>query len=155
MSFEEKVKSMTAKEIILSMVNGLLNPIIKVDMQFFGFVKQSYFLEIIPTKKICYGCAATNAICNISGKVFNTSNITSRFSRADFLNVNVKFFSAFENAIDELRKGNINQYNQFADMHKFAKIDNSNKIVLPVLDTDYIKEDLQPYIELANSQILN
>jgi hypothetical protein len=35
-SFDEKVRSMSAKEIIMAMVNGLKNPAVKVDMGSFG-----------------------------------------------------------------------------------------------------------------------
>ena len=36
MTFKQKVQSMTAKEIIMAMVEGLKNPVVKVDTGTFG-----------------------------------------------------------------------------------------------------------------------
>ena len=57
-NFKEKVQAMSAKEIIMAMVEGLRNPVTKIHMGTYGKVEGD----------VCYGCAATNAICKI-GKI--------------------------------------------------------------------------------------
>lgn len=140
-NFEDTVKSMTAKEIIMSMVEGLQKPAVKVAMLTFGGVFNG----------VCYGCAATNAICKITSKSFTEDTIPSIRHRAKFLMTDVFFLHGFENAINELRYGCISDYNNYAEAFRFAKIKNTG-IKLPGLTSDYTPADLQPYIELANAQ---
>lgn len=140
-TFEQKVKSMSAKEIIMSMVEGLQNPVVRVDIDTFG--------EVIDN--VCYGCAATNAICKISGKTFNIENIGYRDGRAEFINSDPYFLMEFEVAIDFLRSGYILIYNKKAQEACFAQIEDP-KFELPKLTNNYTPKDLQQYINLANAQ---
>lgn len=137
----EKVQSMSAKEIIMAMVEGLKNPTTKIDMLSFGNVDNN----------VCYGCAATNTICNIM-------NITHK----DFIKANPKFTMCdlfdernfvinFERAIDCLRNGMITTYNYFAKENNFATIIGQNHSV-PKLTNVYTNDDLEKYIDLANKQ---
>ena len=141
-SFKEKVQSMTAKEIIMAMVEGLQNPSIKVDMDTFGSVKGG----------ICFGCAATNTVCKISGKVFDGYNIWDVIDRGILINSNPDFLDSFESAIDALRHGGTTDvYNSYAKDVGFATIEyNSDK--LPHLTNSYTTANLQEYINLANAQ---
>ncbi len=142
MNFEDKVKSMTAKEIIMNMVEALNNPSINVDMRDFGRYDED---------GICFGCAATNTICRISGVIFNQTNIET-YGRADSLNVDRDFMDNFEYSINQLRSGDLEFYNQFARRGGFAVITNPENLKLPILTTDSYLENLQPYVYLANSQ---
>jgi len=149
MNFKEKVQSMTAKEIILAMVDSLTHPpIINIDMNTYGENRQG----------VCFGCAATNTICKISGVVFTPENIGSRRLRSKAINNNIfddkigEFLYCFERAIDALRGSELDIYNIYADHIKFALIVNPLDIKLRHLDNDYTNDDLKPYIELANSQ---
>jgi len=149
MNFKEKVQSMTAKEIILAMVDSLTHPpIINIDMETYGENKRG----------VCFGCAATNTICKISGVVFTSENIGNRRSRAKAVNDDIfndtidDFVYCFERAINGLRQSNLQTYNLFTKHEKFAEIVNPLDIELPRLDNNYTNDDLKPYIELANSQ---
>lgn len=69
MNFKQKVQSMTAKEIIMAMVESLIPPpLIKVDMGTFGTTEitkpATKFLgwTLRKAESICFGCAATNTI---------------------------------------------------------------------------------------------
>lgn len=156
MNFKEKVQSMTASEIILAMVDSLTPPPkIKVDMGTYGEVNKvdKRFLGIkYGTKEVCFGCAATNTICQISGKIFDKTNIYLVETRANFLDVDYVFLQIFETAIDKLRRGSICGYNSVASEIDVAEIKECDEIKLPFLDTDYKKEDLEPYRQLAQKQ---
>ena len=141
-NFEETVKAMSAKEIIMSMVEGLQNPKVKVDMNTFGIVSQG----------VCYGCAATNTVCKISNKIFDEVNIWGHNNRAEFIETNSIFLDYFEEAINELRQGEIYAYNFFAKQGGFALIKRPSFKNLPFLFSHYSHKELQEYIDLANEQ---
>lgn len=141
-TFEETVRSMSAKKIILAMVNGLEKPSTKIDMDSYG---SSY-------DDICYGCAATNAVCQISKVKFTTLNIDNRNDRADLVNTNYNFLELFELAIDALRTGNTYKYNEYANRGKFNRILKPDNLELPWLTDDYTQEDLKQYKQLAKLQ---
>lgn len=153
MTFKEKVQSMTAKEIIMAMVDSLIPPpLIKIQMSTFGGVaKEKYGLFNLRKRKICVGCAATNTICRISGITFNIENITTRDRRSIALETDCTFLFNFEAAIDYLRQGEIDGYNSMARAGEFAQI-NSRDIQLWPLENNYTREHLDAYIELANAQ---
>lgn len=137
MSFKEKVLSMTGKEIVMAMVNGLQKEWVYVDMNTFGY----------QTKKgICYGCAATNAICEITGKIPDLS--TSNYHRLISVDDNYVFVARFEKAINRLRFGDIGDYNYWAREMGIAELPQSD---LPPLNNQNYKENLQAYIDYANT----
>ena len=141
-NFKEKVQAMTAKEIIMAMVEGLQNPLIKIDMYDFGRV----------SKGVCFGCAATNTVCKIANKTFNEDSIYNTTTRAEFIGADFDFLNDFEGAIDCLRTGSISGYNYHAEGSNIAKIDHQFNMSLPSLTNEYTPEDLQAYINLANAQ---
>ena len=140
-SFKEKVQSMTVKEIIMAMVEGVQNPSVNLDMATYGSARNG----------ICFGCAATNTVCKISGKVFDIDNIRGVIDRSILINCDASFLELFENAIDALRQGRIDVYNDDAWNPGFATIE-YNGIQLPHLTSNYTPADLQAYINLANAQ---
>lgn len=177
LTFEQKVKSMTAKEIILTMVDSLTPPpTVNVDMNTFGRVEDKIvnILGIrLKTKRRCFGCAATNTICkiadispfeylnpaNLRGTEYNINHMSNRttyetttISRADNLKVDCNFLTDFERAIDSLRKGCLADYNDYAKMHGFAVIHNNKRLPLCYLSNNYCSLDLDRFRNLANSQ---
>jgi len=156
--FETKVKSMKASEIIMAMVDALTHPpIINVDMDTYGDVKwrtKTYLFGLIKgkTTKVCFGCAATNTICQISGKKFTEDNIQSTQNRAKFLGSDWSFLRGFEHAINQLRIRNVYEYNEFAAEYRFARIQTDSELRrnLVKLNNSYTNKDLEPYIKLAN-----
>jgi hypothetical protein len=149
--FDEKVKSMSAKEIIMAMVDGLRNPSTKVDMGTFGRADVIKFLGIT-LKATCYGCAATNTICNISGKKFAPNNIKGSKDKAIFIDGSRDFVAHFEESIDCLRRGEIQWYNYLAKSEGFAQIKAKPGLNLPQLNSKDYLENLDHYVELANYQ---
>lgn len=77
MNFKETVQKMTIKEIILAMVNGLKKEHVKVDFNYFGYVAPN---------GICYGCAATNAICEITKYIPDKYNMLPKGNNSLFTN---------------------------------------------------------------------
>ena len=145
LTFEEKVRSMTAKEIIMAMVEGLENPVTKMDMSTFGYV----------LKGVCYGCAATNTICKIAGfdeeKTAKTLKSLLTGFRNSYLG-DYEFVQSFEFAIDLLRLANIEQCNHYLKNIRLPQIVNPKGIVLPALYDYYTHTQLNEYRKLANSQ---
>lgn len=146
---------MKMSEIVTAMVEGLEKPSIKIDMDYFGIVRSvSSFFGLIK-KETCFGCAATNTICKISNKIFTKENIQSSSGRANFVDSADIFLAVFESAVNELRKGNINSYNIEALKIKIAVVPDDVYTlyykVLPILRTNYTKEELQTYKDLAIS----
>lgn len=123
--FSEVVRGMTFKEIAQAMVDGLKDPSVVIDLSSYGY----------ETDGVCYGCAATNAICKISGVRFTPETIYERVGvLLDTTRVETRqdeeifykekfFLSRFEYAINELRLGNTSQesgYNFFAALIDIA-----------------------------------
>lgn len=157
-SFKETVQAMTAKEIIMAMVDALKEPYYKIDMSDFGCSRT------INMKKTCFGCAATNTISRISGIIFTPETIDwtgranliadANIGSGEFPNEETRFLDRFESAIDYLRKGNIESYNEIAEDKDFATINDDLYIGvhLPILTDKYTHQDLEEYIKLAELQ---
>jgi len=142
-TFEETIRAMSAGDIIMSMVEGLENPVTEIKMSTYGFSHNG----------ICYGCAATNTVCRIAKIKFTPDNIYTKYSRAKAINSTYSFLELFEMAIDALRCGDISCYNKYAELGYFSKIQNPTNLNLPHLGNNYIQEkNLYVYKQLANTQ---
>lgn len=148
LELENKIKSMSAKEIILAMVEGLQNPVTRIDMNTFG----------MKSDNICYGCAATNTILKLGGLDPEKEIIEDGLCWTRKYSVTWDMFlSKFEVAINYLRMGGILNYNDMAKNYGFAQIKiDVPECYLPRIDNTNYKdpEVLQSYIHLANSQDL-
>lgn len=82
------------------MIRGLEAEHIKVDMRNFGYYAGG----------VCFGCAATNALCELSGKVFDRDSILTT-KRARFLGEETHLVHRFELLIDTLRRGSLCGFN--------------------------------------------
>lgn len=143
-TFTQKVRSMSGAEIIMAMIKGLKKPCTVIDMYTFGRAD----------REICYGCAATNTICEISGIKFTPKTINETEGRAKTVKTKESFLNNFEDAINELRMGNFSNYNYYANRGKFARIKNPSDLKLPYLGNAYTAEDLKVYEKLAK-QVAN
>lgn len=152
MKFEDKVKSMKAYEIIQAMMKSLENPTVKLDLTTYGEVKEKNIMGLFK-REVCYGCAATNTICQISGIKLNVNNISFRSNRSQAINSDYNFLESFEYAIDSLRRGDITNYNHYAEKHGFAKIVPHPTISMPELENGFTKTQLGTYAILALYQI--
>lgn len=146
MAFQETVQAMSARQIIMSMVNGLLNPATKVQMRTFGYYD--------PEQDKCFGCAATNTIAIIAGlsKVAAKDLGWYGFNPTSLDDCDRRFLDHFEYAIDSLRNGYIEGYNKYASIGGFAQITDNPNRVLPRLSTSNYRKNLTPYIALAQEQ---
>lgn len=150
MTFEEKVRAMTGAEIILAMVKGLKNPKVKVDMYSYGCYRVEKFFFGLFSRKVCFGCAATNTICQISGKTFSSADIEDYLCKAEKVNSGTHFLGLFESAIDSLRTGDIKGYNEHARKIGISLI--VLTVELSFLGDNHTLEELKLFEYLANSQ---
>ena len=139
--FEQKVKTMSAHDIIMAMVEGLRNPKTKIDMSTFGEIR----------REVCYGCAVTNAILHIIDA--DENEVKSHVTRRSAYAFSGSFLSEFESAIDYLRMGYAHYYNSCAMQAGFAQITPMPGQKLPYLDDDYTEAQLQEYEKLAKYQL--
>ena len=140
--FEKKVKSMTAHDIIMTMVEGLRQPRTKIDMNTFGLIKGG----------ICYGCAATNAILHIMNA--NEEEVKDHVLECEErISSTSSFLDRFEMGIDRLRRGWVDEYNRQAMYFDFAQITPMPGLDLLRLGNNYTEEQLQQYEKLAKYQL--
>ncbi len=151
MTFEEKVRSMTGKEIVQAMIDGLSKPWVEVNMNTYGdwFFHEGKHGQLT-TRKFCVGCAATNTICQIADIKFNIKNIDGLENRSKRLKTNINFLIKFEMAINGLRRGNVKEYNSYAEDIEIALLPELEK-ELPYLETENYKELLHYYQEYCDT----
>lgn len=136
---QEFMQTAKLSDYIDLMVKALENPKIKPNLGTFGDINGG----------ICVGCAATNALCELSGKVFDQSNITDRQLRANFLGYTKHDLQLFENAIDCIR---LSMLDRAATLLKIC-----NKTLDPYynypktkgLQSDYTLKDLIPFKQIS------
>lgn len=145
--FEEIVQNMSAREIIMTMVNSLKNPITEINMQTYGKVD---------SEGICYGCAATNFICSVA-EITTTDMVEAKIDHRirpfnTILDTSGGFLFMFESAINYLRVGDLLRYNTIAVDIGIEKITNNQNISLSILDNGFTPGQLETYVLLANTQ---
>jgi len=141
-NLKEELEKMTGKDVVLAMVRGLEKEHVKVDMTSFG----------ISDEGVCFGCAATNAICEITESKFDLTNIDYRDKRSAYLKVGTRLLYSLEDALDSLRFGNINSYNRTIERLGFLNLLLPiPRMKLPYLTTGNYKENLIHYVNYANS----
>lgn len=146
MTFEERVKSMTGKQILQAMIDGLSKSWVAVNMNTYGNVEtERYGFLKLWKKKVCFGCAATNTICQINNIAFPIGKIENLWRRADFVESNVDFLNDFECALDQLRQGFVADYNNLAKDIGVAQIPILKDRTLPILTTEGYKMRLPHY----------
>lgn len=150
--FETKVRSMRVWEIILAMVEGLRHRWVKLHMNTFGQADRDYETG----EWVCYGCAATNAVCEIAGIVFTPNNIIGINGRAGALKCDPSFLDTFEEAIDGLRSGYSYLYYFQSRMHMLgleriplSVMEMDSTYALPLLTSDLTEKQLGAYVRLA------
>jgi hypothetical protein len=143
-----RIQTMTAKEVILSMVSGLRKKHTEINMDTYGKIENG----------VCYGCAATNCIIEIAEgeKDWYFPNDT-RLTISSFIQpidlVAASVIVHFETAINYLRQGDIGIYNEYEDYINIPTIHVPVDFPeLPLLENDYTEEDLLVYEQLANAQ---
>jgi hypothetical protein len=139
----------TARQILTALVDGLRKPHYNIDMGSYGSIKHELDINN-KSNVVCYACAATNAITSLTNFKFKPNNIIRR--EYAFASKGIKLvndINKFEIALDMLRKGFLNGYNNY----EFATIDNPRNISLPYLKNDYTEKELLVYESLIEDQI--
>ena len=139
-NFEEKVRSMSGADIINAMCDGLEREWARVQMASFGG----------SINGVCYGCAATNAVCQIVGRSFDVGEIEWRSTRKDAIKCDYDFLLEFERAIDALRSCEIGIYNLNADKIGIAQIHETANA--DAMTTENYRDLIPQYRELARTQ---
>lgn len=134
---------LTPRQIVQAMVNGLKAKHVLVCMGSFGYRD---------TEGICYGCAATNTLCELAETKFTAEVIASTGKLASAVGSDYESVAFFETAIDALRKGQINIANSWLNKIGIMPIVNPSGLHLPWLDTDFTDKQLEIYQRLADSQ---
>lgn len=152
MTFKEKVLALSAKEIVLLMIEAIKNPVIELDFDTFGAVAT----DMIDNRgERCVGCAATNLVCKINdNKPFESEAISNYTKRANFIDTHEDFLNSFEDAIDSLRCGDIEDYNTIGSDIGLPELpDNDAAKELVKIDNDNYQDEaiLQAYIDYANA----
>ncbi len=144
-SFKKKVQAMKASEIVQAMIDGLNKKWVEVSMGSFGHTVGT----------ICYGCAATNAICEIMNHKITAAEMDEfKLLKTNENLYRYSFLFYFEISIDSLRRGDVDNYNFFANKIDMKNIPKSieRKIkpyLLPLYALNY-KGGLHQYQELAD-----
>lgn len=122
-SIFNKLDSMS--DVILTLVNGVKNEWVKMDSQNYGYVKKKTLLGIT-IGRVCYGCMATNALCELMGEPFKHDEISDRKKRAKKLNFGITLYQleVFEHSLDYLRRGYLKKFSlQLAQISEVFKFD--------------------------------
>jgi hypothetical protein len=152
------IRSLTAVQILEVLLLAIDKPYTVLNMNTFGNIvvarqdlSGNYRNEYDPR---CYGCAATNVICHLIHKPIPALFITDRLDRTRFLMMQEEGdpvvqthdydqLLSFENAIDVLRRGRIDNYNSFALRIGLAQMPED----LPLMEiTDGILEADKQYV---------
>lgn len=138
-----EIMLMSAKDIILTMIDAIKNPVTRLDMETFGRKEND----------ICYGCAAINTICKIGGLDPQKEIYSDRDWHFRKYTEN-EVIEAFEEAIDHLRLGDLYYYNILAKKYGFSTIRKPESLHLPWIHNGNYKDEsiLNAYVELANHQ---
>ncbi len=142
-TFDDKVRSMTFGAIVRAMIRGLQAEHVKRWMDSFG--------DYDPETQVCHGCAATNIICEISGKVFHDDRVRGTTRRAAFVDASPGFLVTFETAINYLRGQCMETYNGHARRLNIAQAP-PDYVAGPALtcweaNTDVPTERLEPVFQ--------
>lgn len=155
-----KISMLKPSEVIMAMVNGLKQPFTEIDMTTYGEVREEHkqvkLLGIPLYKKkeyVCYGCAATNAVLHLNGKL--DIELVKPYGGDPFdvddPHTPEQIIITFERAINLLRVGNIYGCNNYLNLLKIDAIIYTNKIhqELCELYSNYQPEQLTGYEKLA------
>lgn len=144
-TFEEIVRSLTAKELILTMVRGLEAERFHIDMGSYGHVAWG----------TCFGCAATSAVLEIAVDRITPKDACSVWtSLSNKLGCSTDYLKSFEKSVDYIRSGTLRSYNASTERvyAGLPLIEYPENITLPALTSYSWKRDLETYRKLAEYQ---
>lgn len=140
MTFKEKLKSLTAKQLVQVMIDGINR----------GWIKMDFDTWLWEINGIIYGCAATAAICEINGGYFMPPNVElMRSNRAEALGISYDEISKLELAYDSLAGGSIEYFNIHIKSLGLPLL--PDNMSLPMLHNDSYMTNLPEYQKYADS----
>ena len=133
---KEKIKTLGPRKTVLAMVNGLRREWVHINMSTFGIkgLDENY-------NTVSYGCAATNAVCEILQTTIPPDFIEYR--QHEYLDVSGKELKDVLFMFDLLRTGIIKEYD-------FLRIPKPIWTKLPALTNDNYKTKIDIYEKWAN-----
>ena len=126
MTLEQRVRSLTAKEIVGFLIEGIENPVGILDFDTFGY---NYNTQGDVRK--CSACGATQAIIKMMAVEFTANDFKNRSER---LNADKWFLSVLEDALDSLRCGKVSVYNRVA--RELALAEMPETLIFPYISND-------------------
>lgn len=148
------IRKMNPKQIVLNMIDGLENPVTKIDMGTFGHKGK---------RGVCFGCAATNAICRLGNfnpkEVLMDENLVGnsrKYSNNGYVmrEDDRNTIYRYELAIDSLRNADLRGFNHHANIGGFKKFskedyDLFNSLNIGYLDNENYLDELPGFKEFA------
>lgn len=140
-------------DIVDTMIRGLKRQWVEVEMGSYGNFKRKMegFWIFKKEKKVCFGCAATNTICELMQEPFTPETITARTGQFNY-GIKPSELGKFEHAIDYLRNGKIYwaHYSLQHIEHLFSfplpsAADLESSFPLPELNNHNWKKNLKAY----------
>jgi hypothetical protein len=134
------------------MIRGLEKEWVNVDMQSYGYEENN----------LCFGCAATNTLCELMGEPFNENNIISLQSRRKKVNFGIDSHTLgnFEMGLDHLREARTEDFLyclEQIEKKTGIKIEEekimviADKVYLPILTNENYKINLRHYEVFAEA----
>lgn len=117
-------------DIVDTMIRGLKNEWVKIDMDTFGSERNG----------VCFGCAATNTLCELMQQPFSTNDIEED-RRHEIFNYGITYrdFTIFERAINYLRLGYLSEF-----MRNLDYISYTTGVYISSSSQDIVKSYLKP-----------
>lgn len=146
MTFKEKLKSLTAKQLVQVMIDGINRGWVKMDFN----IWLDYYHDEHTNQTVVCGCAATAAICEINGGYYMPPNVElSRINRTVALGIGYAELDNLEMAYDSLARGSIKGFNVYAKFLDLSLL--PDNMSLPMLHNGNYMTNLPEFQKYADS----
>ena len=141
---ENIIKGITAKNLILDIIDAIENPILELNMRVFVHAR---------IDNTYVACAACNYVIKKFGpQIINEKGIDDREVRSRLLGLEYNDLQRIEYSLNNLRCGQIEAYNRIKPDF-FPIIEKIDNIFLPAIESKRQKEYFDEYRKLAEFQI--
>lgn len=135
------------------MIDGLQKRWVRLDMASYGY----YDKPDGDGDYVCFGCAATNALCELKGESMSIHDVYTENDRGRFAGISLDHIGSLEMAWNALRMGYVESClgyltripNLPFEVPTMEKLQGTSYCV-PHLTTDYTPQDLMAYQAWAN-----
>jgi hypothetical protein len=141
-TFKERVLALNQRDVLELLIKAITEPMVNLNLDTYGFVNPGK----VKKDHVCYGCAATNALCHIMGQALDADHIESVIMRFKWtqkiaginsfsFGSDWDFLNDFEKAFNDLRRADIDGYNYYANEIKMVQLPTDLK--LPFIHNDF------------------